>query len=80
MISVEERRRRHEFENEILELIDNQDEYTRSDLQGRVTVIVSDILRQAPREIIIEVSGGCVTNVSGLPANWNYKLIDHDNE
>lgn len=33
-----------EFENEILELIDSQDDYTRSDLQGRVTAIVMNIL------------------------------------
>ena len=32
------------FENEILELIDNQDEYTRSDLQGLVTVLVNKIM------------------------------------
>lgn len=30
-----------EFENEILELIDNQDDYTRSDLQGIVSVLVN---------------------------------------
>lgn len=33
-----------EYENEILELIDNQDEYTRSDLQGIVTVLVNKIM------------------------------------
>ena len=33
-----------EHENEILELIDNQDEYTRSDLQGIVTVLVNKIM------------------------------------
>ena len=35
-----------DFENEILELIDDQDEYTRSDLQGRVSAIVMNILRK----------------------------------
>ena len=35
----------HQFENEILELIDEQEAYTRSDLQGRVMVIVATILR-----------------------------------
>jgi hypothetical protein len=35
----------HTFENEILELIDEQEKYTRSDLQGRVTVIVAAILK-----------------------------------
>ena len=34
----------NEYENEILELIDNQDEYTRSDLQGLVTVLVNKIM------------------------------------
>ncbi len=34
----------NEFENEILELIDKQDEYTRSDLQGIVTVLVNKIM------------------------------------
>ena len=34
----------NDFENEILELIDNQDEYTRSDLQGIVTVLVNKIM------------------------------------
>lgn len=28
-----------EIENEILELVDNQDDYTRSDLQGRAAAI-----------------------------------------
>ncbi len=35
----------NEYENEILELIDNQDEYTRSDLQGIVTVLVNKIMQ-----------------------------------
>ena len=35
----------NEYENEILDLIDNQDEYTRSDLQGIVTVLVNKIMR-----------------------------------
>ncbi len=34
-----------EFENEILELIDNQDDYTRSDLQGIVSVLVNKIMQ-----------------------------------
>lgn len=36
----------NEFENEILELIDNQDDYTRSDLQGIVTVLVNKIMKK----------------------------------
>lgn len=34
----------NEYENEILELIDDQDQYTRSDLQGIVTVLVNKIM------------------------------------
>jgi len=34
----------NEYENEILELIDNQDQYTRSDLQGIVTALVNKIM------------------------------------
>lgn len=36
----------HEFENKILELIDNQEDYTRSDLQGIVTVLVNQIMEK----------------------------------
>lgn len=32
------------YENEILELIDNQDKYTRSDLQGIVSALVYRIM------------------------------------
>ncbi len=35
----------NEYENEILELIDNQEEYTRGDLQGLVTVLVNKIMK-----------------------------------
>jgi hypothetical protein len=34
------------YEDEFLELIDHQDDYTRSDLQGRCTVIVMNILNE----------------------------------
>ncbi len=34
----------NEYEDEILKLIDNQDEFTRSDLQGIVTVLVNKIM------------------------------------
>jgi hypothetical protein len=44
-LTKEQRWQLHEFENEILELIDEQDKYTRSDLQGRVAVIVAKILK-----------------------------------
>jgi len=44
-LTKEQRRQIYEFEDEILELIDEQDAYTRSDLQGRVMVIVANILK-----------------------------------
>lgn len=34
------------YEDEILDLIDNQDKYTRSDLQGIVTVLVNSIMNE----------------------------------
>lgn len=34
----------NKYENEILELIYNQDKYTRSDLQGVVIVLVNKIM------------------------------------
>jgi hypothetical protein len=43
----------NKFENEILELIDNQDEFTRSDLQGIVTVLVNKIMQRG-HEILSE--------------------------
>lgn len=43
----------NEFENEILELIDNQDEYTRSDLQGIVSVLVNKIMEKG-HEVLSE--------------------------
>lgn len=39
------------YENEILELIDNQDKYTRGDLQGMVTVLVDKIMEDGYRII-----------------------------
>ncbi|MEX0895674.1 MAG: hypothetical protein WDZ94_01900 [Patescibacteria group bacterium] len=35
-----------EFEQEILELIENKDAYTTSDLQGVVSVLVSNIMER----------------------------------
>ena len=46
MPTIEELKLLNEYENEILEVIDNQDEYTRSDLQGRVGAIVLNILNK----------------------------------
>ena len=34
------------YEDEVLNLIDNQDEYTRSDLQGIVTVLVNKSMNE----------------------------------
>ena len=34
------------YEDEILNLIDNQDEFTRSDFQGIVTVLVNKIMNE----------------------------------
>jgi len=28
--------------------------------------------------IKIEVYGGCVTEVTGLPDSWDYEIVDHD--
>ncbi|KRT69397.1 MAG: hypothetical protein XU15_C0011G0079 [candidate division NC10 bacterium CSP1-5] len=33
---------------------------------------------RAIRTITIEVRGGCVDEVRGLPKGWNYRVIDHD--
>ena len=41
------------YEDEILDLIDNQDNYTRSDLQGIVIVLVNKIM-QAGLKILNE--------------------------
>lgn len=40
----DEQRKQMEYENDILELIDNRDEMTRSDLQGVVSAIVMRII------------------------------------
>jgi hypothetical protein len=37
----------NQYEDEILELVDDQDDYTRSDLQGRVMAIVRKIFAAA---------------------------------
>lgn len=46
MPTKEEIRIMNEFENQILGLIDYQDDYTRSDLQGAVGAIVWNILNK----------------------------------
>lgn len=47
MITAEEILRNSRYEDEILEVVDNQDNYTRSDLQGRVGAIVLNIVRES---------------------------------
>ena len=42
------------FEEEILELIDNQDKFTRSDLQGIVTALVNNIYTTGKKEGVKE--------------------------
>ncbi len=42
-----------EFENEILELIDTQNDFTRSDLQGIVSILVNRIMQKG-HEILSE--------------------------
>ena len=42
-----------EFESEILELIDSQDDYTRSDMQGIVSVLVNKIMQKG-HEVLSE--------------------------
>ncbi len=46
------------YENEILDLIDNQDEYTRSDLQGIVTVLVNKIMQDGFKIISDQQNSG----------------------
>ena len=42
-ITREQVKRAEKYENEILSLIDNKDDYTRGDLQGIVAVLVKNI-------------------------------------
>ena len=37
---------KNKYENQILELIDNKEDYSRSDLQGRVMAIVMNIISE----------------------------------
>ena len=46
----------NKYEDEILNLIDNQDDFTRSDLQGIVTVLVNKIM-EGGYKIISEKKG-----------------------
>jgi hypothetical protein len=41
----------NKFENEILELIDNQDDFSRSDLQGIVMALVMKIREAGKKEV-----------------------------
>lgn len=48
-----------------------------------IRLTVTDVCDPDPptpkAEIIIEISGGVLTNVSGLPDGWSYRLVDYDN-
>lgn len=47
MITKEQILKNSKYEDEILDLIDNRDDFTRSDLQGAVSAIVLKIQREA---------------------------------
>ena len=46
MISNETTMKMLKYSDEILEVVDNQNEFTRSDLQGRIEAIVLNILTE----------------------------------
>ncbi len=48
-MSIEKIKLVNKYENEILELVDNQDEYTRSDLQGRVMAIIMQTIEETKK-------------------------------
>src|SRR5260221_4795093 len=65
-----------EFENDMLELIDEQDEYTRSDLQGIVTALVNKILeagQNLPSNKITHLSKFYVLYQS--PLEWKPEVV-----
>ena len=41
-----------EYENQILEVIDRVDDFTRSDLQGVISAIVRRIMRESGEELL----------------------------
>jgi hypothetical protein len=65
----------NEFENKILELIDRKDDWTRSDLQGRVSAIVNEILVSGYRlitEMNKEEIAGRLGSLGGLATSNTY--------
>jgi hypothetical protein len=56
MPTPQEMKIREEFDNEILELIDNQDDYPRGDLQGVVSGIVMRLLIEGRKLERLEVN------------------------
>ena len=65
-----------EFENDLLVLIDEQDAYTRSDLQGSVTVLVNKILeagQHLPAEKTTHLSKFYVLYQS--PLKWRPEVV-----
>ena len=59
----------NEYEDEILNLIDNQDEFTRSDLQGIVTVLVNKIM-ESGFKIISNQKNTCSKKVRSQYPNY----------
>ena len=47
---TDEQRKLFSFEDDILKLIDNQDDFTRSDLQGVVSALVRNIYNAGERK------------------------------
>ena len=43
-----------------------------------MAMMYGDIDKSNEKVIIIEVQGGCVINVSGMPAGYQYEIKDHD--
>jgi hypothetical protein len=63
------------FEDKILDLIDSKDEWTRSDLQSRVSVIVNEILVSGYRliaELSTEDAAGILGSLGGRSTSDKY--------
>jgi len=72
-------------EDEILDIIDNRDEFSRGDLQGCVEAQIRKLVKKikennepTPKTIKIEIRGGVVVDVNNLPDNYSYEIIDRD--
>ena len=47
-------------------------------LKRAIEEYLNSIPRTGSQVITIEIEGGVLTDVTGLPDGWEYKLIDHD--